>query len=461
MLDKNLVEQVLLEASATGGDFAELFVEDTVSSSVSIGDKKIDAVNNINRFGAAVRIFKDDFYAYAFTNDLSREGLLKTASKAAESIRAEKLISRINLTNYEFENKHKVSVPLLRVSDTERAEILHKLSDFSYKESSYIKRVDASLDTKLQRVMIANTEGLRVNDERSYSRMVLSALAEDGDKTFSIGNVHGKMGGFEVISNFDLEAFAVQTTADAVEMLRAENCPTGRIPVVLKEGIGGTLFHEACGHSLEATAVAKKASVFAGRIGEKIASELVTLVDDGTLPNHWGSVNIDDEGTPTQRNVLIENGILKGYLVDKFNGRKMGMPSTGSGRRENYTFAPTSRMNNTFILAGKTEPDEIIASVKNGIYVTKISGGSVETASGNFNFSAAKAYKIENGKITVPVRGAKLIGSGEEILRNIDLVGNNLDIRGGGRCGSQSGWVPVCHGVPRLRISEMTVGGQK
>lgn len=461
MLDKKLIEKVLLRACETGGNFAELFVEDTLSSAVSIGDKKIDSVNELKRFGAAVRIFKDDFYTYAYTNDVSETGLMKAAAKAAETLRDNPLISRINLLDYELENRHKIILPHGRVLDNEKSDLLHRISDFGYAESSFVKRIDANINTKLQKILIANTDGLLASDERSYSRMVLSALAADGNKTFSIGNVHGEMGGFEVIKNINLEKFASQAVTDAVEMLKAENCPAGRIPVVLKEGIGGTLFHEACGHSLEATSVAKKASVFADRLGEKIASDLVTLVDDGTLPNHWGSTNIDDEGTPTQRNVLIENGILKGYLIDKFNSRKMRMPSTGSGRRESYQFAPTSRMNNTFILSGNSEADEIIASTQSGIYVTKISGGSVETASGNFNFSAAKAYMIEKGKITVPLRGAKLIGSGEEILRNIDMVGNNLNIQGGGQCGSQSGWVPVCHGVPRLRVSEMTVGGQK
>lgn len=461
MLDKKLIEKVLLKASETGGDFAEIFVEDSLSSSISMGDKKVEAVNSINRFGAAIRVFKGDLYTYAFTNDLSENGLLKTATKAAESLRGKQLISRINLVDYGLENKHKIVVPLKSVLNGDKAEMLRLASNCAYGESAYVKRVDAKIDTRFQQVLIANTDGLLVQDERTYMQFGLSALVGDGEKSFSGGHIHGEMSGWEMFKKLNVEELAVENVSENVAMLRAINCPAGKMPVVLKEGVGGVMFHEACGHSLEATSVAKKASVFSDRMGEKIASDLVTLVDDGTLPNHWGSTNVDDEGTPTQRNVLIEKGRLKGYLVDKFNAHIMGTPSTGSARRESYEFAPTSRMNNTFILSGESSSEEIVASTKQGIYVTKINGGSVETASGNFNFSVSHAYLIEDGKITMPVKGAKLIGCGEEILKNVDMVGNNLCLHGGGRCGSQSGWVPVCHGVPTLRISEMTVGGQK
>ena len=267
--------------------------------------------------------------------------------------------------------------------------------------------------------------------------------------------------GLEMIDETDLYEVAEETVRQAVEMLAADNCPAGKMPVVLAREIGGVLFHEACGHSLEATAVARNASVFCDRLGEQIASPLVTMVDDGTLPNQWGSTNIDDEGIPTRRNVLIEKGILKGYLVDRFNGRRMRMEPTGSARRESYEYVPTSRMNNTFILGGENRPEDIVAATEHGIFAAQIRGGSVNTETGDFNFSVSRAYLIENGRITRPLRGAKLIGNGSEILRNIDMVGNNPGMRGGGQCGSKSGWVPVCHGTPTLRVAEIAVGGQK
>ena len=232
------------------------------------------------------------------------------------------------------------------------------------------------------------------------------------------------------------------------------------MPVIIDNGFGGVIFHEACGHGLEATSVAKGNSVFAGKIGQMIASPVVSAVDDGTIPNEWGTINIDDEGTPSRRNLLIENGILKGYMIDKLNGRRMGMASTGSGRRESYKYAPTSRMTNTFILNGKSSLDEMISSVEKGIYAKYMGGGSVNPATGNFNFAVMEGYLIENGKITSPVRGATLIGSGSEILKKIEMVGNNLAY-GQGMCGSVSGSICTIVGQPAVKVSEITVGGRK
>ena len=232
------------------------------------------------------------------------------------------------------------------------------------------------------------------------------------------------------------------------------------MPVVIGNEFGGVIFHEACGHSLEATSVAPGSSVFVGKLGQKIASDLVTAVDDATIPNAWGSINIDDEGTPTQRKVLIENGVLKNYMVDKFGGRRMGMPSNGASRRENYKFIPTSRMSNTLILNGKSTEEEIIAATPYGLYAKKMGGGSVHPTTGEFNFSVDEAYLIENGKIGKQVKGAKLVGHGADILPNIDMVGNNMAYVCG-MCGSVSGHIPTTVGQPAIRVKELTVGGQK
>jgi len=242
-------------------------------------------------------------------------------------------------------------------------------------------------------------------------------------------------------------------------MLHADACPAGKMPVVIDNGFGGVIFHEACGHSLEATSVAKGNSVFCDKIGQQIASTKVTAIDDGTLANEWGSINIDDEGTLGRKNILIEDGILKGYLVDRLNGKRMNMESTGSARRESYKFAPTSRMTNTFIAPGNDDEKDIIKSIDNGLYAKKMGGGSVNPVTGEFNFSVLEGYMVKNGEIDRPVRGATLIGKGSDILMNIDMVGKNL-VHGQGMCGSASGSVPTNVGQPMIRVSEITVGGR-
>ena len=242
-------------------------------------------------------------------------------------------------------------------------------------------------------------------------------------------------------------------------MLHARNCPAGNMTVAIDNGFGGVIFHESCGHSLEATSVAKGNSVFADKLGEQIASTKITAIDDGTIANEWGSLNIDDEGNPTQKNVLIENGILKSYMIDKLNGRRMGMKSTGSGRRQSYKYAPTSRMTNTYIAAGDDKPEDIIASISDGLYAKKMGGGSVNPVTGEFNFAVSEGYLVKNGKIQEPVRGASLIGKGSEVLMNIDMVGDNMEMAQG-MCGSSSGSIPVNVGQPMIRVKDMTVGGR-
>lgn len=267
--------------------------------------------------------------------------------------------------------------------------------------------------------------------------------------------------GFELFSEVvDVEALAEEAARSAVTMIHADLCPSGRMPVIIANGFGGVIFHEACGHGLEASSVAKGHSVFAGKLGQKIASDIVTAIDDGTIPNGWGSGNVDDEGTPTRRNVLIENGVLKGYLVDKLNGRRMGMEPTGSGRRQSYQYAPTSRMSNTYIANGSSTLEEMIANTEYGLYAKYMGGGSVDPATGEFNFAVREGYLIKNGKIDRPVRGGTLIGKGSEVLWKIDMVGNDLAL-GQGMCGAMSGLIPADVGQPCIRVSSLTVGGRK
>lgn len=265
--------------------------------------------------------------------------------------------------------------------------------------------------------------------------------------------------GIEMFDKIDPAYHGKEAARIAHTMLHAKNCPAGNMTVAIDNGFGGVIFHEACGHALEATAVAKGNSVFANKLGEQIASTKVTAIDDGTIPNAWGSLNIDDEGNKTQKNVLIENGILKGYMIDKLNARRMKMEATGSSRRQSYKYQPTSRMTNTYIAAGTDNPDDIIKSIDDGLYAKKLGGGSVNPVTGEFNFAVQEGYLVKNGVIQEPVRGASLIGKGSEVLMDIDMVGNNLELAQG-MCGSSSGSIPTNVGQPMIRVKKMTVGGR-
>ncbi|MBR2053703.1 MAG: TldD/PmbA family protein, partial [Clostridia bacterium] len=293
-----------------------------------------------------------------------------------------------------------------------------------------------------------------------YTRFFVNAIASNGTENQTGSASPGAMQGFEIFDHrIDPEACAHKAAKQAITMLHAPLCPAGVMPVVIDNGFGGVIFHEACGHSLEATSVAPGNSEFCGKLGQKVASPKVTAIDDGTMPNEWGSLNIDDEGTPTTRLVLIENGVLKNYMIDKLNSRKMGMPITGSGRRQGYMYAPTSRMRNTYIAAGEDDENEIISSMGDGLYAKAMGGGSVEPSTGKFNFNVLEGYLVKDGKIAHPVRGASLIGRGSEILPLIDRVGRDMQMAQG-MCGSMSGSVPTNVGQPMIRVSSMTVGGR-
>ena len=269
----------------------------------------------------------------------------------------------------------------------------------------------------------------------------------------------GASAGFEFfLNNVDIESLAKKTAEKTIMMLEAKECPSGKMPVVIGNGFGGTLFHEACGHPLEASMVSKNLSVFSGKVGQQIASPILSAIDDGTIPNGWGSNNIDDEGNKTEKTLLIENGILKDYLIDDFNGRRMGRKGNGACRRQSYKYEPTSRMSNTYICAGKSTPEEIIKATKFGLYAKSLAGGQVNPVTGEFNFGCSEAYLVRDGKICEPVRGASVIGTGPDILMKIDMIGNDL-LRGQGMCGAASGFIPVDCGQPTIRVSEMTVGG--
>lgn len=460
MLSRDLVEKILNEAVSTGGDFAEIFMEKKNSSSFYMIDGKIESSLSGKDFGIGIRIFKGLYSVYGYTNDMSEENLLKTARKIAQTIKGTKTDMVINLLKQDMENYNKIEIYPESVLKNDKIDIMKRGYSAAKNYDEEISQVRVSYADSKQNILVANTEGIWAEDERVRGRIRIESVASDGTEMQTGSMSPGASKGFEFFEKMDVESYGREASRIAKTILHADYSPSGKMPVIIDNGFGGVIFHEACGHGLEATSVAKGNSVFAGKMGQMIASPIVSAVDDGTIPNGWGTLNVDDEGTPTRRNLLIENGILKGYMIDKLNGRRMGMSSTGSSRRESYKYAPTSRMTNTFILGGKSTLDEMIASTEKGIYAKYMGGGSVNPATGNFNFAVMEGYLIENGKITVPLRGATLIGSGSEVLKKIEMVGNNLACAEG-MCGSVSGSIPAAVGQPAIKVKDITVGGRK
>ena len=461
MIRKSTAELVLAYAVSTGGDFAELFLEDTRSGGISLVNGTIDNANTSRIHGAGIRIYHGLESIYVHTNDTSEAGLVKAAKQAASAIGSGCGMRDITLTSGRCTNIHRIERMPMDISGSEQAKLVHAAYDTAKSYDSSIIQVSTGVTGTETDVTIANTEGLFISDTRVYTRFRVMAIAGDGKENQTGFQGPGAMMGYELFRDrVDVEAAAKDAARCAVTMLHADNCPGGIMPVIIDNGFGGVIFHEACGHSLEATSVAFGNSELCGKMGQQIGSKKLTAIDDGTIPNNWGSENIDDEGNPTTKLVLIENGILKNYMVDRLNGRRMNMPVTGSGRRQSYAYAPTSRMRNTYIAAGDDDENEIISSTAEGLYAKEMGGGSVNPLTGEFNFAVAEGYLIKNGKIDRPVRGATLIGKGGNTIMKIDRVGKKMWMAEG-MCGSSSGSVPTRVGQPMIRVTDMTVGGRK
>ena len=460
MIKQSIIENVLEAALSTGGDFSEVFIEDRYANTLALQDGKIERSISGRDFGIGIRIFSGLQNVYTYTTDFSEEGLVKAAKRAALAIKGGGNGIIHPLQKEIIKPIHRIEQMPQTVEHARKAAVMKKADDIVRNYDDRIRQASIQYIDEEQNVLIANSEGKFVEDTRVHSRLAIGATASDGVEMQSGFYGPGAHAGFEFIENLDLNHYAGEAARIAVTMLEADECPSGKFPVIIDNEFGGVIFHEACGHGLEATAVAKNNSVFANRIGEKVAPDIVTYIDDGTLANEWGSLNIDDEGEKTRKNVLIEDGILKGYLIDKFNARRMKSEATGSSRRQSYRYNPTSRMTNTYIAAGKSKPEDIIAATENGIYAKYMGGGQVNPATGDYNFAVAEAYLVKDGKIDRPVRGATLIGNGAKTLQLVDMVGDNL-AHGAGMCGSMSGSLPVNVGQPMIRVSEITVGGTK
>lgn len=451
-------KEILEIALATGGDFAEVYMDSTLNETIRAMSGKIDNISSSRVKGAAVRIIKDDMEVSASVTDCSVENLKKVAAKLAESINGVKTTKVLPFVEKEVKQVTKTITPRYDNYDYE-VEAINKATKVVVEYSPEIVQVMVLVWKKIQEMFVFASDGTWQGDTRDNTRFVVQAIASDGKTMQNASSGWGMNQGMEMFDNIDIEAIAREAAHDAVEMLHAEDMVGGDIPVVINNGFGGVILHEACVHGLEATSVAKGQSVFCGKLGQKIASDIVNAVDTGVDENEWGSINVDDEGTPSQRTVLIENGILKSYLVDKRNSRIMNHPVTGSSRRESYKNQTTSRMRNTYFLNGTSTFEEIIAATKYGLFAKSMGGGSVNPATGEFNFAVNVGYLIEDGKITRPVKGATLVGSGKDVLLRIDMIANNLSCSQG-MCGSLSGSIPTNVGQPTIRVSNMTVGGK-
>ncbi|MGA8939252.1 MAG: metalloprotease TldD [Acidobacteriaceae bacterium] len=460
-LTERLLERCLGEALSAGGEFADLYFEAVTSTSLGMDEGIVKTAAQGISVGCGIRVLSGERTGYAYTDDLSPERLLKAARMAA-------LIASGPQTQ-RVQGFHEVPAPSLYpvagvTADAEIADklrLIERANKAARDYDSRITQVRASINDELRRILIAASDGTYASDTQPLARLNVAVIAKD-----AVNTARGSSGGGGRVTldfftgNKSPEHFAHEAARTAILQLGAVAAPAGEMEVVLGPGWPGVLLHEAVGHGLEADFNRKKTSAFAGLIGQQVASSKVTVVDNGRMPGRRGSLNVDDEGNPTQETVLIENGILRGYLSDKLSSRLMNMPNTGSGRRESYQSIPMPRMTNTYMLNGEDDPADILRSVKRGLYAVNFGGGQVDITSGKFVFTASEAYLIEDGVVTAPVKGATLIGNGPEALKYVSMVGNDLALDEGiGTCGKAGQSVPVGVGMPTVKLDRMTVGG--
>jgi TldD protein len=459
LIDQELLQTTIDHALRRGGEFAEVFVEDRRSSSGRFDDGRVEELVSGRDRGAGLRVVRGDTTGFAHTADLSRDGLLKAADAAAGAARGGGGGTRVVPLSPGGTAVPAPSIVLPETIDKHaKVEILSRADAAAREQGSAIASVTASYADARRRIVVANSEGLFASDDQVRTRMSVQCVAAGDTGMQTAHEAPGRTMGFELFDEFAPEDVGRKAAQRALTLLDAVPAPSGRIPVVLKRGAGGVLFHEACGHGLEADHILKDASVFKDRVGDAVASRYVTIVDDGAYGREWGTIAIDDEGHPARRNVLIENGVLTDYMWDVVRARKDGRAPSGNGRRETYRHLPMPRMTNTFLLEGESDPDDIVRSVDYGIYCVQLGGGQVDPASGDFVFGITEAYLIEKGEITRPIRAAQLIGNGPEVLGMVDAVGRDFDTWTG-MCGKQGQSVPVSSGQPTVLVREMTVGG--
>jgi TldD protein len=460
-LSKEDLKKLLEAALSKGGDFAEIYFEHTVQNSLMLDEEKISTATRGLDMGAGFRVVKGEKTGYAFSDDLDPAKLNEAALTAA-------LIAdgRVSTVPRAFRSVAPPSYYLVEtapdgVAAKLKADLLLKANASGRGFDKRITQFRAGFSDTTKRIAIANSEGLYAEDTQTLTSLGANALALEG-KQRSMG-YESKAGtfGFEHFDARLAEEFGRKAADMAVRNLPAEDAPAGEFPIVIARGFGGIFFHEAIGHSLEADGIRKKTSVFWDKLGKPIATPVVTLLDDGTHKGGWGAVNVDDEGQPGRKTVLIDKGDCAAFIQDKLSAGLMKMERTGNGRRQSFRFHPIPRMTNTYLLPGESDPGDIVRSIDKGLYISKIGGGNVSPTTGRFVFSVTEGSMIEGGKVTKPLKGIMLMGSGQDVLKNISMVANDLLIIGGGTCGKDGQGKPVGFGNPTLKVDKITVGGQK
>ncbi len=457
------IDSLLGAALSRGGEYADLYFEYTVLNSLSLEEQIIKSANRSVRLGVGVRVISGERTGYAYCDEIETSAILKAALTAAHIAESRTGVGAVKVTQGRpAQDLYPVTNALTDEPLERKIEFLNQADRAARTFDRRIREVQASLSDEYKVVLIATSEGMLIGDVQPLARMRVMCIADDDGNLQTGASGGGGRVGVDYFNDTLIEHYAGEAARQAIVQLEAVDAPAGSMEVVLGPGWPGILLHEAVGHGLEADFNRKGTSAFAGMIGRRVASEICTVVDEGTIPNRRGSLNIDDEGNPTSRTVLIEKGILKGYLQDKLSTRLTGAGLTGNGRRESYRHMPMPRMTNTYMLGGQSDPGDIIGSVKRGLYAVQFGGGQVDITNGKFVFSASEAYLIEDGRITAPVKGATLIGNGPNALTKVIEVGNDLSLDEGiGMCGKDGQSVPVGVGMPTIRISEMTVGGTK
>ncbi len=448
-------EKILNRCLSKRVDFAEIFYENTKANNTYLLNDKIDRIETDIKRGIGIRLAYKDREVYLSTNNLEENNINRLIDELLKSFEDGRIIDDVKLSRVEH-NKccgSKEDIPF-----DLKSKLLHRINKYAKEKDNRINQVQIKLFEEFQNVEIANSKGNITSDLRTRKRMDLFIYIKDKDKLESTSKRIAYNSSYDEMLNIDYEKIVDELVEELYEKLESVPCVGGQMPVVIGNGFGGVIFHEACVHPLEASTIARNSGIFVGCLGKKIASDKVTIIDDGTLKNEWGSTNIDDEGNPTQRNVLIENGILKSYLIDELNGRKMGQSQTGSSRRESYLYSPTSRMNNTYLDKGNDKIEDMIKSIKFGLYAKRMGGGSVEPITADFNFAVTHGYIIRDGKICEPISDACLIGNGKDILKNVEMVSDDLELSSG-YCGASSGYVPTHVGEPTIKVSNILVSG--
>lgn len=459
IVQPHILTKALDAALSTGADFADIFVEDTYSSQLTVLNAQPEEAIVGQLYGAGIRLFFGHEIVYVTTNDLSEAGLVRAALNAAQTRGQGEAKKSMPLLSVPFDSIHTFGEKPWEMGRDRKFRWLNSLDQVSRARHSSVTQVESGLNEKFQRVQIANSKGVMAYDERAYSRLRSQVFVEQDGKKESFHDDEGHMGTSEIFDHINLKRLAETNVDKAMALLNAGYAPAREMPVVIDNAFGGVIFHEACGHGLETTSVAKEASVFCGKLGQKIAHESVTAIDDGTIANGWGSLSLDDEGNKTQKTTLIENGVLKSYIVDEMGSRQTGYEVTGSGRRQSYKYAPASRMRNTYIAAGRDKFEDMILDVDFGLYAKKMGGGSVNPGTGDYNFQVVEGYIIRQGRIEEIVKGACLIGRGIDTLGKITKVSDDLKLARG-MCGSVSGSIPAALGQPQILVSSLMVGGR-